>query len=577
MPQFLIVYLAGALTVLSPCILPVLPFAFARAGRPFATSTLPLLAGMVAAFAAVATLAAVGGGWVVRASEAGRFAALCLLAAFAVTLVSRRAAAWLHAPLVRLGEAVSRSLGGGASPGVAASLCLGAATGLLWTPCAGPILGLVLTAAALNGPGPETTLLLAAYAAGAATALAGAVLAGGPVVAALRRRLGLGERLRQLLGAAMLAALAAVTVGFDATVLTRFSAAGTQAAEERLLDGLHGGGARAETGERPVRSRLPVEGRLPSLAGASQWLNGDPPTAGTLRGKVLLVHVWTYSCINCIRTIPYVRAWEARYRDRGLAVIGIHAPEFAFERDVDNVAQAVRRLALPYPVAVDNDFRLWRALRNAYWPALYVVDAEGRIRHHQFGEGGYAQAEAAIQDLLAEAAGRPDADALPTVPPARGAEIAPDPARLESGETYLGAAKAERFASPEGLGAGAARDYTPGRPRLDEWSLSGTWTIRPEHAALERAGGAITYRFRARDLHLVLGPGPEGRPVRFTITLDGAAPGADHGTDSGPDGTGVVTQPRLYQLVRQAGAAGARTFEIRFLDPGARAYAFTFG
>ncbi|MFE1599285.1 cytochrome c biogenesis protein DipZ [Methylobacterium sp. ID0610] len=576
MTLFLLAYLAGGLTILSPCILPVLPVVLARAGRPFSGSTLPVLAGLVAAFAGVATLAAIGGGWAVRLNEAGRAAALALLALFAVTLLSRRAAARLHAPLVRLGGALSDRARARDPAGVPAGLALGFATGLLWSPCAGPILGLVLTGAALNGPSLHTTLLLATYAAGAATALAGAALVGRPLLAAARRRPGLGERLRQGLGAAILALVATSALGLESGSLAGLSDPGTAALERALVAGLRGEGTSGAEPAAP-RSRLPVEGHLPSLDGAAPWLNGEPVTAAQLRGKVVLVHVWTYSCINCIRTIPYVRAWAARYRDQGLAVIGVHAPEFAFERDAGNVARAVRRLGLTYPVALDNDFTLWRALRNSVWPALYIADAEGRIRHHQFGEGGYARAEAAIRDLLAEGAGRREAGALPTVPDATGPEVAPDLRHLASGEAYLGSTKAEGFVSPEGLGAGAARDYTPGRPRLNQWGLAGNWTILPEQARLNRAGGAITCRFRARDLHLVLGPGPGGRPIRFAVTLDGAAPGADHGADTDAGGEGTVTETRLYQLVRQAGAVGERTFEIRFLDPGPEAFAFTFG
>ncbi|TGD98719.1 cytochrome c biogenesis protein DipZ [Methylobacterium nonmethylotrophicum] len=571
-------YLAGMLTIVSPCILPVLPFVLARADRPFVSGTLPLLSGMAAAFAAAAFLAAIGGGWVVQASEAGRAAALVLLGAFAVALVSRRAALLVSAPLVRVGDALARGLGGGAPAGkpagILGSLGLGAATGLLWTPCAGPILGLVLTGAALNGSGVETLGLLLAYAAGAATSLAAAVAAGGSLAAALRRCLGLADRLRRVLGAGMIAALAAIALGLDAEVLAPLSVAGTTRAEDALAAALRVAPARAEPAAGPVRSALPIEGRLPGFEGATHWLNGGPPSPEQLRGKVRLVHVWTYSCINCIRTLPYLRAWEARYRDQGLAVIGVHAPEFAFERDVDNVARAVRRFAIPYPVALDNDFRIWRALGNTYWPALYVVDAKGRIRHHQFGEGGYLQAEAAIRDLLAEAAGQQASVGEVALPRGEGAEQAPDLAQLRSGETYLGADKAESFASPEGLSTGMAI-YSPGRPRLNQWSLSGAWAVGPEAVRLDRAGGGITTRFRARDLHLVLGPG--AKPVRFRVTLDGQPPGPDHGSDITAEGDGIATETRLYQLVRQSGPIAERTFEIRFQDPDVRAYAFTFG
>ncbi|UHC20170.1 redoxin domain-containing protein (plasmid) [Methylobacterium currus] len=578
-------YLAGVLTLLSPCIVPVLPFVLARADRPFLTGTLPFLAGLGAAFVAAAGLATIGGGVVARLGTAGRFLGLSLLAVFAVSLLSPRASAWLHRPLVHLGEILSRRAAGWLRPsrmpsgmptGFLGSLFLGAATGLLWTPCAGPILGLVLTGAALNGSGWQTTALLTAYAAGAASALAGAAWLGGAVLARIRPHLGLGERLRRVAGAAMIAVLAAVALGADADLLARYPAAGTIAAEDALLAALRVEPARAEPAAAPTRSDWPVEGRLPSLAGATRWLNGEPQTAEGLRGHVVLVHVWTYSCINCIRTLPYLRAWAERYREQGLTVIGIHAPEFAFEHDVDNVAAAIRRFALPYPVAVDNAFQIWRGLRNSYWPALYVVDAEGRIRHHQFGEGGYDRSEAAIRDLLAETAGRRAAGEGATQMRAAGAEAAPDLAHLASGETYLGADKAAHFASPEGLAPGP-RSYTPGRPRSNQWSLTGTWAVEPEYARLAAPDGAVTIRFRARDLHLVAGPGPDGRPVPFEVTVDGEKPGPDHGADAGPDGSGTLSETRLYQLVRQSDPARERLFAIRFRGPGARVYAFTFG
>lgn len=576
MTLYLAAFLAGMLTIVSPCILPVLPFVLARADRPFVLSTLPFLTGLVAAFATAASLAAVGGGWVVRLSAAAHVAALALLGVFAVALMSQRVAALISAPSVRLGEALARRVERRGSAGVVSSLGLGAATGLLWTPCAGPILGLVLTGAALSGPSPETTGLLVAYAAGAATSLAAAVAAGGSLYAHLRGGLAFSEQVRRIGGAAMIALVAAIAIGFDADLLAPLPSLQATRVEAALVAALHLDPAQPAPAAGLYRSSLPVERRLPSLEGASIWLNGGPPTKEQFRGKVLLVHVWTYSCINCIRTLPYIRAWEARYRDQGLAVIGVHAPEFAFERDIDNVRSAVRRFALPYPVAVDNDFQIWRVLRNTYWPALYIVDAEGRIRHHQFGEGGEAQSEAAIQDLLAEEAGQRTAEASVTVPRPAGPEIPADLRQLRSGETYLGADKTEGFVSPEGLSL-RTQTYSPAGPKLNQWSLAGNWSFGPDAVRLDREGGGITYRFRARDLHLVLGPGAHGRPVRFRVALAGQPPRTDHGIDITPDGDGIVTETRLYQLVRQSGPVEERTFEIHFQDPGVRAYAFTFG
>ncbi|GCA53421.1 thiol-disulfide oxidoreductase YkuV [Sinorhizobium sp. KGO-5] len=581
---FTIAYLAGVLTILSPCILPVLPFVFSRAGQPFARSVLPMLIGMVLTFSGVATLAALGGDWAVNANVAGRYAAIAVLAGFGVTLLSARAAALFTRPAVALGSRLSRRVAG-QQPNVGASLLLGVATGLLWAPCAGPILGLVLTGAALHGANVETTLLLAAYAAGAATSLALAVLAGGRVFAAMKRSLGLGERLRQGLGIAVLAGVAAIALGLDTGQLARLSYASTAALEQSLLDRVRddpveerASASTAADGERPAyRSDLPVEGMFPPLDGAVEWVNSKPLSVEQLRGKVVLVDFWTYSCINCIRTIPYVRAWAEKYRDQGLVVIGVHAPEFAFEKRIDNVKSAVADFDIRYPVAIDNDFAIWRAFGNSYWPAHYFIDAEGRIRHHHFGEGDYARSERVIQELLAEAAGSSRSDSGFVQPDARGAEAAPDLAHLRSGEDYVGYMRASNFVSPERVAADAARDYTAGKPRLNQWSLAGNWTVGAEQATLNRAGGAITYRFSARDLHLVLGPGKNGGRVRFQVKVDGAAPGPDHGSDINSDGNGTVGETRLYQLVRQSGEVRERTFEIRFLDPGVEAFVFTFG
>ncbi|WP_336814834.1 cytochrome c biogenesis protein DipZ [Bosea sp. MMO-172] len=582
MTLFVVSYLAGALTILSPCILPILPFVFSRAGLPFRRSGLPMLAGMALTFAVVASLAAIGGSWVVQANETGRHLALALLAVFGVTLVSQRAAALLTRPVVALGERLSGQ-GGGEASSIGGSLLLGIATGLLWAPCAGPILGLVLTGAALQGASAETTLALLAYAAGAVTSLALALRAGSNVLAAMKRSLGFGERVRQGLGVAVLASVMAIGLGLDTGLLTRLSLTGTAAIEQSLLDGfgprpaLAGQPRSATEAAQPYRSNLPDHGAAPGFDGATGWLNSGPLAPEQLRGKVVLVNFWTYSCINCIRTLPYVRAWADKYRDQGLIVVGVHTPEFAFEKKVENIRQAIARFGIVHPVAVDNDFRIWRAFRNSYWPALYAVDAQGRIRHTQFGEGGEARTERAIQDLLAEAAGQRGAAEALVTPPAPGAQAPADLGNIRSGESYLGYLKASGFASPEGIAGDRAQDYSARKLRLNQWALTGNWTVGGESAVLQRAEGGIVYRFSARDLHLVLGPGPGGKSVRFTVTVDGAVPGADHGADTDAQGQGTVSETRLYQLVRQAGDVRERLFGIRFLDPGAEAYAFTFG
>jgi thiol-disulfide isomerase/thioredoxin len=326
----------------------------------------------------------------------------------------------------------------------------------------------------------------------------------------------------------------------------------------------------------PADPPLPVEGTMPPLTGAVKWLNSAPLTAQDLRGKVVLVDFWTYSCINCLRTLPYIEAWAKKYHDAGLVVIGVHSPEFAFERNVNNVVAAVHRLGVDYPVAIDNNYAIWRAFHNEYWPAHYFIDAQGRIRHHHFGEGDYAGSERIIQQLLREAGATNIPGGLVDVN-GKGAQQAPDMRDVASPETYIGYDRAERFASGMEV-RNQAHDYvTPQTLPLNNWGLSGTWNVGGQHATLASATGRIVYRFHARDLNLVLGPRPDGKPVRFKITLDGKPPGDAHGADVAPDGSGTVTGQRLYQLVRQSGAIRDRTFGIEFLDPGGSAYAFTFG
>ncbi len=653
---FLLAYIGGVLTIVSPCILPVLPFVFARADRPFLRNGLPLLIGMAATFAAVATLAAVAGGWAVKANEYGRDVALALMALFGIALLVPALAERLTRPLVALGSRLSESADRPGGATVLPSVLLGVATGLLWAPCAGPILGLILTAAALQGASVQTSLLLLAYALGAATSLAVALLVGGRAFAAMKRSLGASEWIRRTLGVAVLLAVAVIALGLDTGYLTNLSTASTTALEQSLLARLHPSGpapsaagthsaiaspsamvmkgaagpsmsmsaATAKSGPSMsmtaaatgangaggsgttssdvaainavtaaasagpsmsmsmtaaaggAAAALPVEGNLPSLAGAIQWLNSPPLTPQALRGKVVLVDFWTYSCINCLRTIPYVRAWAQKYRDHGLVVIGVHTPEFAFEKDVGNVKAAVARLKIAYPVAIDSNYAIWRAFDNDAWPADYFVDAQGRIRDHHFGEGDYAGAEHVIQTLLQQA-GYHDVPTGVVDVSGSGAEAAPDIQDIQSPETYIGYDRAANFVSPGGAVANVAHGYQPGAPRLNEWGLSGNWTIGAQRATLDGSSGAIVFRFHARDLHLVLGPAADGKPIRFRVTIDGAAPGAEHGADTDAAGNGVVTGQRLYQLIRQRGTIDDRTFEIQFLDPGVQAYSFTFG
>jgi thiol-disulfide isomerase/thioredoxin len=316
---------------------------------------------------------------------------------------------------------------------------------------------------------------------------------------------------------------------------------------------------------------------LASLERADEWLNSPPLTASALRGKVVLIDFWTYTCINWLRTLPYVRAWDEKYRKQGLVVIGIHAPEFAFEKDLNNVRRAVKDMRIDYPVAVDNDHVIWRAFNNQYWPALYFIDAQGRVRHHHFGEGAYEQSEMIIQRLLNEAGAGGTGDDLVSVD-ARGLEAAADWGSLKSPENYVGYERTQNFASPGGPVLDKPRMYElPARLRLNEWALSGEWTVKKDTAALNKANGSIAYRFHARDLHLVMGPAAPGTSVRFRLLIDGQPPGAAHGIDVDEQGNGTVTEQRLYQLVRQPKPIADRQFQIEFLGPGVEVFAFTFG
>jgi thiol-disulfide isomerase/thioredoxin len=316
---------------------------------------------------------------------------------------------------------------------------------------------------------------------------------------------------------------------------------------------------------------------LASLERADEWLNSTPLTESALRGKVVLIDFWTYTCINWRRTLPYVRAWAEKYREQGLVVIGIHAPEFSFERNMNNVRWALKEMRIDYPVAVDNGYVIWRAFNNQYWPALYFIDAQGRIRHHYFGEGAYEQLEMVIQRLLAEAGGNGLGDDLVSVD-ARGLEVAADWGSLKSPENYVGYERTQNFASPEGPVPDSPRAYElPARLHLNEWALSGEWTLRRDFAALNKPNGSIAYRFHARDLHLVMGPAAPGSPVRFRVRIDGRSPGSAHGIDVDEQGNGTVTEQRLYQLIRQSPPIVDHQFEIEFLGSGVEAFAFTFG
>jgi thiol-disulfide isomerase/thioredoxin len=331
-----------------------------------------------------------------------------------------------------------------------------------------------------------------------------------------------------------------------------------------------------QANETIVAASLPVRGRMPSLDAATAWINSEPLTDASLRGKVVLIDFWTYSCINWRRELPYVRAWSEKYKDKGLVVIGVHTPEFAFEKDIGNIRWAVNDFNVPYPVAVDSEYRIWSAFNNRYWPALYFVDTRGNIRHMQFGEGDYDKSERAIQQLLRESGASVDDDLA--TPKPEGAEAQANWTTLRSPEIYLGSDRQSGFSSSEGIFPDEDKWYRAVEDlRLNTWTLGGRWTVASQEAKSNEPGGLVRVRFHARDVHLVMGPVSKAVPIRFRLLIDGKPPGDSRGLDVDSDGNGVIGEPRMYQLIRQPGEIQDRTVQIEFLDSGAAIYSFTFG
>jgi cytochrome c biogenesis protein CcdA/peroxiredoxin len=561
---FFLAYLGGLLTIFSPCVLPVLPFIFARSDQSFRRSGLPILLGMAATFTLLASFAAVGGAWLVEVNQYGRYAAMLLLLLLGLALIFPALSDRMMRPFVALGGRLQQHAD--RQGNVKGPLLLGVAVGFLWAPCAGPILGLVLAGAALNGANLYSALLLLVFAAGAATSLGLALLAGGRVFSLMKRSLGAEEWVRRGLGLAVMAGVVVIALGWDTRFLSQFTFLSTASTEQKLIAQLDKpSGTVAETGT------------MPPLTGTTQWLNSPPLSSESLRGKVVLVDFWTYSCINCLRTLPYLKAWNEKYRAQGLVIIGVHTPEFAFEKDPHNVEQALHDLGITYPVAMDNQYAVWNAFSNKYWPAHYLIDANGLIRHQHFGEGAYQETEQMIQTLLKEAHQGVLAMSHELVQVAGTGATAAAVNMTSSPETYVGYARQRNLASPEAIRQDAAAQYSaPRELKTNQWALHGNWLVSAESTALQAPGGAISYRFQGRDLHLVLGS-HSGKPVRFKVTLDGVAPGADHGADIDAQGNGVIREQRLYQLIRQRGKISAHTFRIEFLDADAEAFAFTFG
>jgi cytochrome c biogenesis protein CcdA/thiol-disulfide isomerase/thioredoxin len=563
---FFLVYLGGLLTIFSPCVLPVLPFIFARSDQSFLRNGLPILVGMATTFTLLASFAAVGGAWLVQINQYGRYAAMLLLLLLGVALIFPALSDRLMRPFVTLGGRLEQQADKEGS--LKGSLLLGVAVGFLWAPCAGPILGLVLAGAALNGANLYSALLLLVFAAGAATSLALALFAGGKILTLMKRGLGAELWIRRGLGIAVVFGVLVIALGWDTRFLSQFSFLSTANTEQQLVSTLT---------TKPKASSLSTNTLTPLLAGATHWLNSPPLNNEMLRGKVVLVDFWTYSCINCLRTLPYLKAWHEKYRDQGLVIIGVHTPEFAFEKEQHNVEQAIKDLGITYPVAMDNQYTIWNAFKNDAWPAHYLIDAQGRIRQQHLGEGAYEETEQMIQLLLKEShhGEKLLSEGFVHVTGSGTTAAAIDLDR--SPETYLGYGRQENFASPEAIKQDVAAHYsTPKSLKQDQWSLSGKWNVSADENVLQAAGGTISFRFQGRDLHLVMGS-QNHKPVRFRVTLDGIPPDADHGTDIDSHGNGVIREQRLYQLIRLKGKNSMHTFSIKFLDAGAEAFAFTFG
>ena len=478
---FLLSYLGGVLTIFSPCVLPVLPFIFARSDQSFRRSGLPILLGMAATFTVLASLAAVGGAWLIALNQYGRYAAMLLLLLMGLALVFPALSDRMMRPFVTFGGRLQQRADRQAS--FKGSLLLGVAVGFLWAPCAGPILGLVLAGAALNGANLYSALLLLVFAAGAATSLAVALLAGERVFGLMKRGLGAEEWLRRGLGVAVLVGVVVIALGWDTRFLSQFTFLSTAGTEQKLIEQL---GAPRQPGENFAAKTL----AMPPLAGATHWFNSAPLTGETLRGKVVLVDFWTYSCINCLRTLPYLKAWNEKYRDQGLVIIGVHSPEFAFEKDQRNVEQAIRDLGITYPVAMDNHYAIWNAYHNQYWPAHYLIDAQGQIREQHFGEGAYRETEEMIQSLLKEAhrgALAAGDDGFVQVAGSGAMAAAADMQR--SPETYVGYARQQNLVSPEAIKRDIAAHYSAPRVlKPDQWALSGKWRVSAESAAAQASG-----------------------------------------------------------------------------------------
>lgn len=558
---FIITYLAGVLTILSPCILPVLPFVFSKSEKSFLKSGLPLLLGMGLTFSLFSALAIIGGEWIGQANEFGRIFALVLFSVLGLSLIFPTVSEKLMGPLARLGSKIGVQ---SKSDSLSSSVLIGISTGLLWAPCAGPILGLVLTGAATQGQVGKSILLLTSYSLGAMTSLSLALVAGNKFLGSLKKFLKVDQLIKKILGFTVLLGVATIAFNLDRTVLTQLSKLETVSIEKKLL-------SLTKSESNP---ELPIT-TLPELSGATAWLNTSALSPKELSGKVVLIDFWTYSCINCLRTLPYVKTWAEKYKEEGLVVIGVHAPEFAFEKIQANVESAMRDSKINYPVAIDNEFRIWNAFHNQYWPAHYFFDRQGKLRHYHFGEGDYIESEKVIRDLLSENGQVLLVKSLSVQ--AEGVQAPSSEMPETSPESYIGFTRAENFASLPSIQNDKIANYQlPKKFEINQWALQGLWIINRENAVLQKDSGKILHRFKGRDLHLVLGGSEK---IKFKVKLDGKAPGPNKGVDISEDGLGVIDSHRLYQLIRlqESESIKDHLFEIEFFDSGAEAYAFTFG
>ena len=549
-------YFAGALTILSPCILPVLPFVFASAQKSFVRGSLPLLLGMSLTFSLFSALALVGGEWVVQANQYGRYLALAFLSLFALSLLWPELSAKIFAPAVALGSKWSTPHHGGESR-FTSSFGMGMSTGLLWAPCAGPILGLVLTGAAAQKNLATSIFLLLSYSLGASSSLGLALVSGQRFLRPMKKALGVDQVIKKILGLLVLAGVLIILLGWDKKILEPLSKIETAGLETKLLAVFQ------QTPKAPPLAS--VQRPAPELVSGLPWLNSQALTMSELKGKVVLIDFWTYSCINCLRTLPYVKAWSEKYKDQGLVVIGVHTPEFGFEKIQANVQKAVQDLGIQYPVVLDNDYQIWNSYKNQYWPAHYFIDRDGHLRFQHFGEGHYEESEAWIQGLL-----KNEQPTMTDTPKAsRGPEI--------TSETYLGLGKTQTLVTNPKPREDKPVNYQPaGSIGLNHWSVQGPWTLSDTEIHSGGAASKLLIHFKAREVNLVMG---SRDPVKYQVWLDGKPLQEHQGQDSDVHGQGQVRDHRLYNLFLLSPGAQAEehTLEIQFLGPHVDAFSWTFG